>query len=270
MYRKTLAVIGVGNMAKAIISGMLSSDSFDLDKLYLFDINRDQYSSLLSDRVTACESVNDAVASADAVLISVKPQNYSEILAQISSVKGFEAKLYISIGAGISTDSIRQSLGEVDVVRVLPNLPMVIGEGVSAICRNENIDRADFELVKRMFSCAGSVIEIDEAEMNRIIGVTSSSPAYVFKFISAICQGAEKQGIASDDLLATVCDMVIGSARMLKNSGVSPEELISRVASKGGTTERALLTLDKYNFDDIIAQAMIACTARADELGKQK
>jgi pyrroline-5-carboxylate reductase len=105
--------------------------------------------------------------------------------------------------------------------------------------------------------------------MNRIIGVTSSAPAYVFKFIDAICKGADIQGLDGTSLLNSVCDMVIGSAMLLKGSSDSPSELIAKVASKGGTTEQALIKLNDGNFDDVVKEAMIACTARADELGKQ-
>ena len=270
MNRSSLAVIGVGNMAKAIISGINSTEPKPISDIVLFDINTEQYSSVLCDNVSSADTAANAVERSDVVLISVKPQNYSEILSEIKSASGYQNKLYISIGAGISTDFIKEELGEVSVVRVLPNLPMVIGKGVSAVCRNDTVSDDDFLLVERIFSSAGSIVLIDECEMNRIIGVTSSSPAYVFKFIDAICKGAEAQGISSDSLLDVVCDMVIGATLLLKESDLSAKELISRVASKGGTTERALSSLEADGFDTMIADAMIACTARADELGKAK
>ena len=117
---------------------------------------------------------------------------------------------------------------------------------------------------------AGSLVEIEESEMNKIIGVTSSSPAYVFKFIDAIYCGAVEQGIEAEGLLEAICDMVIGSALMLKGGNDSPSELISKVASKGGTTEKALAKLDEYRFSEGIIDAMKACTIRADELGAKK
>ena len=157
-----------------------------------------------------------------------------------------------------------------DAVRVLPNIPMTIGQGVSVICRNENVATADFDYVKNVFSKSGSVIEIEECEINRFIGVTSSAPAYVFKFIDAICKGAEAQGIEYDRVLDAVCDMLIGSAMMLKQGDLSPQELISRVASKGGTTEQALLVLDNRDFSGIVSDAMRACTDKAEELGQIK
>lgn len=264
----SLAVIGVGNMAKSIIAGITSA-KLPVTQFRLFDKNKEAYSSLKDNDFFYANSIAEAVSQADCVLISVKPQNYPEVIEEIRAVTGYENKLYISIGAGITQDWVSSRLGGAVTVRVLPNLPMTVGKGVSAICKNDNASEEQFGFVKSVFNSAGSVLVIDEAEMNRIVGVTSSSPAYVFKFIDAICKGAQAQGLDANALLDTVCDVVIGSAMLLKNSSNTPAELISRVASKGGTTQKALDALDAKNFDKIIEEAMIACTQRADELGRQ-
>ncbi len=269
---RSLAVIGVGNMAKAIISGVLSSD-IDISKFILFDKKPSQYkeyNELNKDIFVFADSVSSAVEKADCVLISVKPQNYNEVLSEISTAKNFDKKMYISIGAGITSKSVSGALGGACTIRVLPNVPMLIGKGVSAICKNPKALPEDFNFVCSVFKSAGSILLIDENEMNRIIGVTSSSPAYVFKFINSIYEGALAQGLSDKELLNTICDMVIGSALLLKQSDDSPEELISKVASKGGTTERALLKFDEYKFEEAIIEAMVACTNRADELGTKK
>ena len=147
--RSSLAVIGVGNMAKAIISGIITSNASNvLSTIHLFDVNKDQYSSLLSRTVISHNSLDDAVSAADTVLISVKPQNYPEVMNAIKNIPGYDSKLYISIGAGISTDSIRSVLGQVSVIRALPNLPMIIGKGVTAICNSNTVAADDIELVK--------------------------------------------------------------------------------------------------------------------------
>ena len=268
MNRK-IAVIGVGNMAQAIISGIVSSSAC-VDKFFLYDKNTAVYEKYVGqDGFCVADSVEDAVRDADCVLLSVKPQNYPEVLECIRGVDGHNEKLYISIAAGITSESVSASLGNAVVIRVLPNLPMTVGYGVSAICRNPLASKDDFDFVEAVFASAGSTIIIDESEMNRIIGVTSSSPAYVFKFIDSICKGAEAQGLNGKELIDAVCDVVIGSAMLLKTSADSPSELISRVASKGGTTEQALLKLDEGSFEEVIKKAMIACTLRADELGKR-
>ena len=270
MSRANLAVVGYGNMAKAIIKGALDFGTA-LEKITVFDINLAQYTSeISSDIIFFSETMEAAVSGADAVLLSVKPQNFPEILSALKEIDGYEDKLYISIAAGITVDNISKTLGTESVVRTLPNIPMTIGQGVSLVCKNESVSREDFSFVKALLSASGGVLEIEELEINRLISVTSSSPAYVFKFIDAICKGAVAQGFSYDRVLDTVCDVLIGSALMLKGSNISPEELISRVASKGGTTQRALDTLDEYNFSEGIIEAMKACTRRADELGSIK
>ena len=266
MVKRKLAVIGVGNMAKAVISGIVSSDCAVSD-LFVFDKNVAQYAALpQSDTcvIHPAQTIGEAVGEADCVLISVKPQNYKEVLAEIATAEHCNEKLYISIGAGITVKSVSEALDGACVIRVLPNVPMVIGQGVSVICENPHALTEDFDFVCSVFRSAGSVLIINECEMNRIIGVTSSSPAYVFRFINAIYQGAIVQGLPDRDLLNVICDVVIGSALLLKHSEDTPEELIAKVASKGGTTERALSTLSDYRFDEAISEAMGASTNRAD------
>ena len=267
--KRKFAVIGVGNMARSIISGITAND-IPVSEFYLYDKISAACNGYKDNKLFYIkESIISAVENADCVLLSVKPQNYSEVLNEIKQVSGFNKKLYISIGAGISSQSVSDELSGAPVVRVLPNLPMTIGMGVSVICKNDNISSSDFDFIDAVFKSSGSTTLIDEKDMNAIIGVTSSSPAYVFKFINAICLGAEAQGLNSKELLDTVCDMVIGSAMLLKQSSDTPSELISKVASKGGTTEQALIKLNEGGFDETIKQAMIACTKRADELGKK-
>lgn len=266
---RSFAVIGVGNMARAIIAGITSA-GIPVSKFYLFDKNSEAYKNYNDNsKFYLMESIPDAVKNSDCVLLSVKPQNYSEVISELKNIEGFEKKLYISIGAGITAKSVSEELCGAKVIRVLPNLPMTIGMGVSVICKNDAVAYDDFEFVKSVFDSAGTTTIIDESDMNAIIGVTSSSPAYVFKFINAICCGAEAQGLRADAMLDVVCDMVIGSAMLLKQSADTPSELISKVASKGGTTEQALIKLNEGNFDKTIENAMIACTKRADELGKK-
>jgi pyrroline-5-carboxylate reductase len=200
------------------------------------------------------------------VVLAVKPQNFPEVLDELSRVEGIENKLIVTIAAGITVETVKTALRGAPVVRVLPNTPMLIGMGVSVICRAPDVDPADFAFVSAMFEASGSVTVIDEAEMNRIISVTSSSPAYVFAFIHAICEGAKAQGLDGDGLLTAVCDMVIGSATLLRDGGLSPNQQISRVTSKGGTTERAMAVLSERGMADMVKDAMQACTNRADEL----
>lgn len=266
--QKKLAIIGIGNMAKAIVGGVVHSN-IPISEIIVYDKNPSQYDSLPKElfEFSYASCVSEAIQNADCVLIAVKPQNYSNVLDEMKTVSDHASKLYVSIGAGITVESVSERLSGARVVRVLPNLPMVIGQGVSLVCRNPQILPADFEFVCDVFRSAGNVLVIAESEMNRMIGVTSSSPAYVFQFIDSIYQGALAQGLSDHDLLNAICDVVIGSAHLLKQSCESPKELIARVASKGGTTEKALEKLCEYRLEDTIREAMKACTDRAIELG---
>lgn len=270
MNHSRLAVIGVGNMAKAIIAGILRAE-LSISDITLYDKNSEQYTAMPAcGQYRYAENIQQAVTDADYILLSVKPQNYEEVLAQIGQVPRHEKKVYISIAAGIASDDVSRQLNGACVIRVLPNVPMLIGQGVSLVCETNRVRSEDFSFVCDMFQGAGSVLVIDEANMNRMIGVTSSSPAYVFRFIQAIYEGAVAQGLPQENLLDAICDVVIGSARMLKESHESPEQLIARVASKGGTTEQALNTLTQRGFDETLAAAMLACTQRSDALGNGK
>lgn len=265
---RKIAFIGVGNMANAIIGGLLRNGAVDCPHLILSDKLPEKCDLYTRQGATLVSSPAEAAKAADCVVLAVKPQNFPEILAELSKVDGIEGKLIVTIAAGITVATVKTALRGAPVVRVLPNTPMLIGMGVSVICKAPDVAPADFAFVTAMFEASGSVIVIDESEMNRIISVTSSSPAYVFAFIDAICKGATAQGLDGDTLLPAVCDMVIGAATLLRDGGITPTEQIARVTSKGGTTERAMAMLSERDMEGMVKDAMQACTDRADELAK--
>ena len=267
MSRK-IAFIGAGNMASAIINGITNVGGIPYADLVLTDAFPEKCNDFAAKGATVTSTVTEAASLADCIVLSVKPQNFPEILPLLATVPGVEKKLFVTIAAGITVDTVRSALHGAPTVRVLPNTPMLIGMGVSAICRSDIVAPEDFSFVCSMFEASGRVILIDESEMNRIISVTSSSPAYVFAFIHAICEGARAQGLTNEGILDAVCDMVIGSATLLKNGGISPEEQIKRVTSKGGTTERAMGVFTERGLSAMVSDAMQACTDRADELSR--
>ena len=266
---RRIAFIGVGNMASAVIAANGGS-GVAWKNIILFDKAAEKCASFAEHGATVAADLCDAVSSADCVFLAVKPQDLPSLLCEIRKIEGYKEKLYVSIAAGIEVGTIASILDCDRIVRALPNTPMLIGMGVSEVCRNESISSDDYRFALSLFESAGKVIEIDESEMNRIIGVTSSSPAYVFRFIQAIIDGAFEQGLSTDGMLSAVCDVISGSAELLKRSGKSCEEMIAMVASKGGTTERALSALTEGGFDSTVKKAMKDCTARADEMGKAK
>lgn len=268
MYTKKTAFLGVGNMASAVISAN-GGKNLDWNSIILFDKFGGKCAEFAPLGAEVASSVTEAVEKAECVFLAVKPQDYYTLLDEVKLAENYSDKLYISIGAGIETSSIKEYLGSKKVIRALPNTPMLIGLGVSAVCKTETVPTDEYEFAVSLFRSAGSVLEINESEMNRIISVTSSSPAYVFEFIQAIIDGAAAQELDTTEILTSVCDVVSGAALLLKSSGKTPAEMTAMVASKGGTTERALATLSEKYFSDTIISAMKACTERADELGKK-
>lgn len=266
--KKTISFIGAGNMAFAIIGGLTNENTtlkVDKTKITLFDANPAQYEKFIGN-FNIAKTLKDAVES-DIIFLAVKPQNYSAVLSEINGTN-LDGKIVVSIAAGISTDYIEKAIGQCAVVRTMPNTPLLVGKGLTALCRNKYVTDADFDTVEQMFAASGNTIRIEESEMNKIIPATSSSPAYVFLFIKAICDGAKAQGLVCDDIRKAVCDAVIGSAYLARDSELGLEELIRMVTSPKGTTEQAMNVFYTENFEDTIKKAMDACLKRADELSE--
>lgn len=278
--RKKIAFIGVGNMASAIINGITACQRIAMSDIILYDKFSTKPAEYAARGAIVATSEAEAAELADCVFLCVKPQNFPDVLPCLSEVKDAERKLFVTIAAGIPMQTVEKACNFAPVVRALPNTPILVGCGVTAICRTDKVSDEDLEFVCDIFRSSSSVLLIEESQMNRIIGVTSSSPAYAFLFIKSIYEGALAQelvkseanpyGIDTEVLISSICDMLIGAATLMKSTEKTPDEQISMVASKGGTTERALLELERCGFTDGIICAMKKCTDRADELGKTK
>ena len=269
---KKIAFIGVGNMAGAIILGITRRDNADFvpdGDVAVYDVDKTKYEKYGGRGFLFASCAEEAIAFADYTVLAVKPQNYRELLSGIGEkIKDFTGKVFISLAAGVSTGSICSILGsDAAIVRTMPNTPLLVGSGVTALCRNRFVSDEDFSAVRSIFDSMGMTMELPEKDMNKVISVTSSSPAYVFSFIKALCDGAASQGLDYPELKESACRAVIGSATLLMNSDKTPDELIAMVTSKKGTTEQAMLTLEKYRFEEGIIEAMQKCTDRANTLG---
>ncbi len=273
------AFIGVGNMAIAILQGALRQGVLSPSQIILNNRHPDRLENYRAQGMSIALTPGEAVDEADCVFLCVKPQNFPEVLSEINQVANLNRKLFVSVAAGITINTIAEALHGVSVVRAMPNTPMLIGNGVIALCRSQAVSDDDFAFIRTIFEACGKVILIQENEMNRIIAVTGSSPAYVFLLIKSMYEGAVQQGLLADEggngltekqLLDAICDTIIGSAELMKNGSKTPQEQIATVCSKGGTTERAIAELLHYDFDKAIISAMQKCTDRAEELGQQK
>ena len=263
-----IGFIGAGNMATAIINGMLNNNVANASDIYVFDLDAQKLQIMSEQGINTCENANTVVENCHFVVLAVKPQNYQEVLQGISS-SVTDNTVMVSIAAGISIDYVVTTLGKkCPCVRVMPNTPLLLGCGATAVCPSDNIAEDDFNVVKSMFATSGVCQVLPESQMNTIISVNGSSPAYVYLFAKAMCDYATEQGISANVAMDLICATLKGSAEMLMQSGDTPDQLIKKVSSPGGTTIAALDVLDKGEFYQNIKNAMQACTKKAEELGK--
>ncbi len=263
---KKIAFIGAGNMASAICGGIINSNIVPAENIILFDKNIEQYKRFSSLSIQAID-IKNAVEFADYIFLSVKPQTIKEVLAEIKKLD-FTNKVFVSICAGITIQSIEISLNNAKIIRTMPNTPLLIGEGVTALCKNDLVETEEFEFIKSIFASSGMVTELQEDEINRITAITSSSPAYVYLFAKSMLVGAENMDFNHENTLEMICKTIIGAAKMILADSRSVDELIQMVKSPNGTTERALNVFEENDFVDIVSKAMKACADRADELAK--
>ncbi len=264
----TIGFIGAGNMAGAIINGILKNDK-DC-QLFAYDIDRNKCERF-GERVTYCESLHALTQTCDCLFLAIKPQVIHDVLVQISEYPlNWSDKLFVSMVAGISTEYISNYFSGFTpaIVRIMPNTPMMLGYGATSICANTNTSKQQMESVKKLLSGAGVVCDIPESQMNASISINGSSPAYIFLFAKAVIEYAKAEGINEDDALLLFSNTLIGSAHMLMESKMSPQALMDMVTSPGGTTQEALRVFNENHFSGIICEAMAACTNRANELSK--
>lgn len=259
---KTLGVIGTGNMGSAIINGVKKGSEIEI---FAYDINSEKLAQL---PVTPCSSEGEVAEKCKYVLLAVKPQLLANVLAAAAPSVN-DDNVFISICAGISAEFIREKLGKpaAKVITVMPNTPMMLGFGASAMARDEKISDEEFEFAKSIISSCGIAVEIPMNKMKEIICVNGSSPAFIYLFAKGFLDYAAANGISADAALQLFSATLVGSAKMLTESGMTVDELIKQVSSPGGTT---IAGLDKLYSGDLLGDvnaACTACTARAYELG---
>lgn len=263
-----IGFIGAGNMAWAIVEGILNKKVTDAANLAVCNRTPAKCDRFAQRGVRVMGSIAELTHGCDIVFLAVKPQNYAEVLRDLAAAGGGQ-KLIVSIAAGISTAYIRQCLGQAcRVVRVMPNTPLLLGCGATALSRGLGVGDADFDKIRAVFAAGGEVAVLPEDKMNAVIAVNGSSPAYVYLFVKAVMDGAVQQGIDAETAKTLICQTLVGSAAMVMHSGMEPDELIRQVSSPGGTTLKALEALEAHHFEQAVVDAMNRCTARAEELGR--
>lgn len=265
-----LGFIGTGNMGTAIIKGYLSSRNGKDGSIFAFDKDSEKLSALSKELpIQACSSLKELVEKSDVIVLAVKPNIFETVLPEISAVYQPD-KVIVSIAAGISIRFIENLIAHdgVKIVRVMPNTPAMVNEGMSALCRNKNITDEEFEPIVELFRSIGRAEVLDESLIDAVIGVSGSSPAYTYMFIEALIDGAVKNGMAKEQALIFAGQSVLGAAKMVLETGIDPVTLRENVCSPGGTTIEAVKALQNNGFHENVVEALDAAVAKSKLMTK--
>lgn len=269
LNNKSVGFIGGGNMAEALIRGLLAAgvapgrllaaDPLEAKRVYLVD----RYGIHTT-------SDNRAVAKAsDILILAVKPQLAAAALAHLHEEIGPET-LLISVMAGVNCDTIEKLFTRpVRLVRVMPNTPALVLQGASGLSRGSDASDDDLALAEAIFSQVGTTCRVDEKLLDAVTGLSGSGPAYVLTFIEALADAGVKNGLPRETALALAAQTVLGTAQLLLQTGDHPAVLRDRVTSPGGTTIAGLHALEKGAFRATTMNGVDAATARSMELGKK-
>jgi pyrroline-5-carboxylate reductase len=262
--RKKIAFIGTGRMGQALIAGL--HQAYPKLSMYAYDNDSSRLQGLPS-TVKKCAFGSEAVKPADIVVLAVKPQNMKALLGAIGCL--LKGKLVISIAAGISIGLIKKNASGAKIVRVMPNNPVIIRAGITAITPDNGITREDIDLVKEMFSAVGEIVEVKESKQDAVVAVSGSGPAYFYKIIDDLAVAGIKAGLDKKTAYRMAIATAYGSSKTLVAKGVSPKEMVEQVKSPKGTTEKALDVMQKKGFSRIIEEAVLAAYKRSKEISAE-
>lgn len=258
-----LGVLGCGNMGSAIMNGIMNSGLSA--EVYAYDKDSEKLARAAAKR---CGSENELVETCKYVLLAVKPQVLGSVL---DTIKGSvsENTVFISICAGVSDEFIKKhTIPEAKVILVMPNTPMMLGLGASAIAKGNGVSDEDFSFAKSVIESCGIAEEVPIDKMKEIICINGSSPAFIYLFAKGFVDYAAENGIDADSALRLFAATLTGSAKMLTDSGMTVDQLIKQVSSPGGTTIAGLEKLYDGSLIDDVKAACAACTKRAYELSE--
>ena len=264
-----IGLIGGGNMAQAIIAGLLKSGRSSSDIL-VSDPNQDCRKTLAEMGITSFANSAPVMAQADIIVLAVKPQIMDSVLTTLADSLRV-TQVIISIAAGITIHTIRRQLNDAQnpVVRVMPNTPALIGEGMSALASDHALSDDIKIVVQEIFDACGQALWVpSEDAIDAVTAVSGSGPAYFFLMIENLINTGSRLGLSPEIARALVIQTAKGAAGMVEASDVGPSVLRERVTSPGGTTEAALNVFNEGDFADLVDRALIAARDRAGELSK--
>lgn len=265
-------MIGAGNMGSAILHGMIDADYVKPSQLLVCDSNRSRMEELALELpgVIFCDDAMDLIEQSDMIILAVKPHVLRQVIDEVRSL--LMGKALISIAAGWTVSMLKGALEGTGAtyLRVMPNTPAMVGEGMTAICEDTSFSPADFEFAQGIFDAVGRTIVLPEHLFDGVIAISGSSPAYVYMMIEAMADAGVREGIARKDAYEMAAQSVLGSALMVLQSGEHPGNLKDAVCSPGGTTIEAVTALERRGFRASILEAMEVCAQKSRQMSEKE
>lgn len=262
-----LGFIGGGNMAEAIVRAAVDRGVLAVSRICVSDPSPHRVAIFQSLGVDACSDNRRVVASSSQVILAIKPQMLQSIVEDLRLLDA-QQQVVVSIMAGIRSEKIEKMLGRsLRIIRVMPNTPLLIGQGMSGISKGAHALPNDDALALRLFEAAGRVVRVAESDMDTITAVSGSGPAYVFYLAEAMAHAAEELGMTSAEASFLSRQTILGAAQLMMNSPDSPAELRRKVTSPGGTTQAAIEHMESQHVRSHIVAAIRRAKDRGEELG---
>lgn len=264
-----IGFIGGGNMAEAIIKGIRGKGQGAREEIFVSEPREDRRKYLEQTYSLKTTADNKEVASAcNIIILAVKPQNMATVLDEIADLIT-EDKTVVSIAAGITLSYLQSKLKTKKLIRVMPNTPAIVQEGMSVMSLCECFSDKDISLVREIFMSVGKVLTLPEKYMDAVTAVSGSGPAFVALFVEAVAAAGEKMGLSKDSASELAMQTLIGTAKLLE-TGISPDKLREMVTSPGGTTAAGLKMFEEKGFKNIVYDALHSAQKRAEELGRRE
>lgn len=267
---KTVGFIGAGKMASAIIKGLLDSELFTKEQLCAAEINSINAQKAEQEfGIKITDKADDVVKNSDIIVIATKPFAVKELLEKIKPYVT-EKQIIISIAAGISTHLIESALEKnVQVIKVMPNTPALLGTGMSAVCKGKYATDETLNLAIDMFSKLGKAIKCEEKDIDAITGVSGSGPAFYYYIINEIARAGEKLGLDYKTSLTLSAQTALGAAKMILETGLTPEELITNVTTPGGTTAEGNKVLNESDISKVLHETVRKTAEKSEAMAKE-
>ncbi len=259
-----IGLIGAGNMASALLGGMLNAGIVAAEDVMISDMDTEKLASWKKRGVSVSDENKAVEEFADIIIFAVKPKIMDVVLGQM---QGNTNKIYISIAAGVTVNFLENRLGhDKKIVRTMPNTPAQVGCGMTVISPNQNLTKEEVKTVLDLFNSIGTALILPEHKLEIATAIHGSSPAYVYMMIDAMADAGLRYGLTKENALLLAAKAVEGSAKMVLETGIHPEELKDRVCSPGGTTIAAVCELERSGFRSSLQTAIDACIKRNQEM----